>query len=156
MRSAHRAAALSSLLQRLDTVTVGHMGVKRGLLLGLIAREHVYIEGSPGIAKTLLGESIAAGLGLNSSFHTLHRDTRLQELVGDTVVVRSPLENGELIESSLRRGGILNAELAILDDLPRAPGEATVTITYSFAPWHPNPDFSCQFLACFECRVIYM
>ena len=56
----------------------------------------------------------------------MHRDTRLHELIGDTVIQRQPMQGGEgeLIQASLRRAGLLGSEFAILDDLSRAPGEA--------------------------------
>ena len=47
---------LRSLRHTLDASVVGHKDVKTALLLGLLAREHVYIEGPPGVAKTYLSE----------------------------------------------------------------------------------------------------
>jgi MoxR-like ATPase len=40
----------------MDHCIVGHDETKRGILLALTAREHVYIEGPPGTAKTMLAE----------------------------------------------------------------------------------------------------
>jgi MoxR-like ATPase len=42
------------LKEEMDNLVVGHEEVKLSLLLGIIAREHVYIEGPPGTAKTML------------------------------------------------------------------------------------------------------
>jgi MoxR-like ATPase len=104
---------------------VAHDEAKRVLLLGLVCREHVYFEGPPGSAKTRLAEVVAAAAGLSFFFYQLHRDTRLAELVGDVVLERRPLpEGGERIHQRVEPGGILTAELAVLDDVSRAPGEA--------------------------------
>jgi MoxR-like ATPase len=56
----------------------------------------------------------------------MHRDTRLAELIGDIQIAREPLKDGsgEVIRQQLRPGGILTAEVALLDDISRAPGEA--------------------------------
>ena len=91
----------------------------------LIAREHIYIEGPPGIAKTMLAELISSAANLDFYFYQFHRDTRLAELIGDMVIQREREgEHGELIAQSIRRGGVLTCELCVLDDISRSPGEA--------------------------------
>ncbi|CAK9010762.1 ER lumen protein-retaining receptor [Durusdinium trenchii] len=118
--------SLRVLQASLDEHVVGHKDVKRAMLLGLLAKEHVYVEGQPGIAKTLMSEIISQSTGLEPFFHQMHRDTRLAELVGESIVVRSRDESsgGEVIRQDILPGGILTAEIAILDDISRAPGEA--------------------------------
>lgn len=109
----------------MDARIIGHDAEKEAVLLALIAREHVYIEGPPGVAKTMLAETAAEATGLSFFFYQMHRDTKLQELVGDAVIVREPqAEGGELVRSLTRPGGILTSELCVLDDISRAPGEA--------------------------------
>lgn len=102
-----------------------------GILLALIAREHVYIEGPPGTAKTMLAEATAPrstavrvvlqvvsnAVGLDFFFYQLHRDTRLSELVGDMVVLREKdpeQEGGEVIRTVNRPGGILTSQVVPL------------------------------------------
>jgi len=109
----------------MDQNVLGHDQVKRGVLLALLAREHVYIEGPPGVGKTMLAEVAADATDLEFFFYQLHRDTRLQELVGDAVIHRETSPNGgEVIRQSNRPGGILTSEICVLDDISRAPGEA--------------------------------
>ena len=121
---------LEALRKLLDAHVVGHDETKQALLLGLVCREHVYLEGPPGSAKTRMAELAARGSSLSFFFYQLHRDTRLAELVGDVVVERHPLtsENGvsgaERIQQRILPGGILTAEVCVLDDISRAPGEA--------------------------------
>jgi MoxR-like ATPase len=117
---------LDPLRALLDERVVGHDDVKRALLLALVCREHLYLEGPPGSAKTLMAELAARGSALEFFFYQLHRDTRLAELVGDVVLERRPLAggDGERIHQAIEPGGILTAEVAVLDDISRAPGEA--------------------------------
>jgi len=109
----------------MDHQIVGQQSGKEAVLLALIAKEHVYIEGPPGVAKTMLAETAAQATGLSFFFYQMHRDTKLHELIGDAVIVREPQpDGGELVRSLTRPGGILTAELCVLDDISRAPGEA--------------------------------
>ncbi len=109
----------------LDRHVVGHDDAKGALLLALLCREHVYLEGPPGTAKTRMAELVARGTGLSFFFYQLHRDTRLAELVGDVVLERSPLGGGgERIAQRVEPGGVLDCDLCVLDDISRAPGEA--------------------------------
>eukprot|EP01047_Picozoa_sp_COSAG01_P046370 COSAG01_NODE_4348_length_5116_cov_1.582220_7_plen_57_part_00 len=38
---------------------MGQQQVKQAILLGLVAQEHIYIEGPPGVAKTFIAELAA-------------------------------------------------------------------------------------------------
>jgi MoxR-like ATPase len=114
-----------ALKEEMDKLVVGHEEVKTALLLGVISREHIYIEGPPGTAKTMLAEIISKAAQLRFFFYQLHRDTRLSELVGDLVISRELVDSGgELIKQRIMRGGILTAEICLLDDISRAPGES--------------------------------
>ncbi|GBG30265.1 ATPase ravA [Hondaea fermentalgiana] len=96
------------------------------MLLGLLAKEHVYLEGPPGVAKTMMSEIISESTGLEVFMYQMHRDTRLAELVGDSVIVRDrdATTGGEVIRQDIIPGGILTSEICVLDDISRAPGEA--------------------------------
>ena len=119
-------SALRKLRANMDDYIIGHHPVKEALLLALIGREHLYVEGEPGCAKTLLAEVTSMSAELDYYFYQMHRDTRLNELVGHAVLQRSALPGGpgEVIQQSLKPGGVLTAEVAVLDDICRAPGEA--------------------------------
>jgi MoxR-like ATPase len=115
----------AALLAQLDAQVVGHDEAKRALLLALLCREHIYLEGPPGAAKTRMAELAARASSLAFFFYQLHRDTRLAELVGDVVLERAPLAGGgERIAQRTLPGGIATAEVCVLDDISRAPGEA--------------------------------
>jgi MoxR-like ATPase len=118
--------ALQTVRDRLDEFVIGKNSVKEALLLSLIAQEHLFVQGEPGCAKTLLAEVTASTANLKFHFSQFHRDTRLAELVGDVVLERTPLDdgNGEIIAQRLSPGGMLTSEVVLLDDICRAPGEA--------------------------------
>merc|ERR1719174_1854503 len=83
------AAVAQQVQQHLESRVFGHEDDKLGLILGLLSSEHIYIEGPPGSAKTMLAETAATASGLDIFFYQLHRDTRLQELVGPEVLIRT-------------------------------------------------------------------
>jgi len=117
---------LQPLRDALDRHVVGHDEAKDAILLALVCREHVYVEGPPGTAKTRMAEVAAQASNLGFFFYQLHRDTRLPEIVGDVVLERraAPDGEGEMIHQRTLPGGILTAEVCVLDDISRAPGEA--------------------------------
>jgi len=115
---------LSHIKESMDRFVIGHDDIKEAILLGLIAREHVYVEGPPGTAKTMLAEIAAKAANLEFFFYQLNRDTRLSELVGDYIIHRERDEQSELIRQDIVRGRILTADICVLDDISRAPGEA--------------------------------
>ncbi|EOD26371.1 hypothetical protein EMIHUDRAFT_450255 [Emiliania huxleyi CCMP1516] len=116
---------LDRLRRSFDDHIVGHSDIKEAFLLALLAREHLYIEGPPGVAKTMLSEIVSKATDLRPFIYQCHRDTRLNELVGESVIVRSTDAGGrETIRQDVVPGGVLACELAVLDDISRAPGEA--------------------------------
>ena len=104
----------------------GHHEIKHGILLSFISNQHCYIEGPPGSAKTMLAEIAAKSADQDLFFLQLHRDSRVNDLVGDEVLVREFDEKhgGELVRVVNQEGGILDCDIAVLDDITRAPGEA--------------------------------
>jgi MoxR-like ATPase len=116
---------LQKILAQMDELVVGHDEVKTALLLGLLSREHIYLEGPTGSAKTMLAEIVARAAGLNFFFYQMHRDTRINELLGDVVIQKRDGPDGtEIIGQKIIKGGILTCQVAVLDDISRAPGES--------------------------------
>ena len=117
--------AIDNVFQAMDRKVVSHKKLKEALVLGMISQEHVYVEGPPGAAKTLISETISKSTDLEFFFYQLHRDTRLDEIIGDASIVREKTpDGGEIIKQTTVPGGILTAEVCVLDDITRCPGEA--------------------------------
>jgi MoxR-like ATPase len=120
--------ALLALRSALDAAVVGQGEAKTGLLLALLAREHAYLEGPPGCAKTLLAETLARASGARVASVRFHRDLREAELLGAVRLRRTGGPRGERLSREIEPGPLLVAEVAVLDDLPRAPGEAIALV----------------------------
>ncbi len=116
--------ALQRLVSAMDDVLVGQELAKRGLILALLSREHAYLEGPPGCGKSMLAESLTTLAGARSHTLAFHRDVRETDLLGDLVLRRTREGNVERLRVDIARGPMLEAEVALLEDLPRAPGEA--------------------------------
>ena len=113
----------------MDNAVVGHTNVKNGICLALIAKQHVYIEGPPGSAKTLLAETTANETNSKIFFTQLHRDTRINDLLGDEILIRETFiavsipSNGHVTYDQFERcvlaasGGIQPEPDIILDNL---------------------------------------
>ena len=108
----------------LDAAVIGQSEAKEAIVLAILAKEHVYLEGPPGVSKTFLAETAAESVGLATFVHQMHRDTRLSDLTGDPIIVREAADGGEVIAQRTRPGALLTCEFAVLDDVTRAPGEA--------------------------------
>ena len=121
---------VAKVREELDSRVVGHDSVKDGLFLALVAREHAFVEGDPGSCKTVLANLIAQSVDGVPYYHQCHRDTRISDLIGETVIVEKDiLDQQDTVASSavtaeVRHGGILTANLAVIDDITRVPGEA--------------------------------
>jgi len=108
----------------LDAVLLGHDDAKTGLVLALLAREHAYLEGPPGCGKSALGGALARIAGARAMHASFHRDTNASELLGAPRLRRERRGNAERLSFELMPGPLATAEVLLLDDLSRAPGEA--------------------------------
>ncbi len=116
--------AISALAAALDRALLGQEDAKTGVLLALLAREHAYLEGPPGVGKSRLAEAGVHAASGSPSLLALQRDTRLQDLVGPVQLRREPYGEGQRLRHQTLPGPLLGAELVLLDDLDRAPAQA--------------------------------
>lgn len=108
----------------LDEVLTGQEDAKTGLLLALLAREHAYLEGPPGCGKSTLVAAFAQIAGARTTQIHFHRDTSASELLGEPYLLRRRRERTERLSFERTPGSLTRAEVLLLDDLSRAPGEA--------------------------------
>jgi len=103
----------------------GRGETSEAILLAVVAGEHAYVEGPSGASKTALAETIIRSLKLKTFVYQFHRDTRASELLGDAVIERETSSpTTEIVKQRLQKGGLLVAEVSVLDEISRAPGEA--------------------------------
>ena len=119
---------LRALREALDERVVGQAEAKEALVLAVLARQHVYLEGPPGCGKSLLAAELAHHAGAEPVVVSLHRDTRRAELLGETWLRRRAVDGGERLSEELRPGALLAARFALIDDLFRAPPTLLVSL----------------------------
>ena len=112
---------LRSLREALDERVAGQEQAKEALILAVLARQHVYLEGPPGCGKSLLAAELAHHVAAEAVAVSLHRDTRRAELLGETALRRRRVDGGERLSEELRPGALLTARVVLIDDLFRAP-----------------------------------
>jgi MoxR-like ATPase len=119
---AARAAGASAqaILAALDTVVLGQERVLREVLVALLARGHVLLEGVPGTAKTLLVRALAKVLGL-----TFGRIQFTPDLMPSDVTGVSLLTGGA--QFTFRPGPIF-ADLLLADEINRAPAKTQAAL----------------------------
>ncbi len=122
--AAELSAAFVELRTALGRVLVGQDDAATGLTLALLAEQHAYLEGPPGCGKSELAASLAALSGARTHTLVFHRDIRETDLLGDVLLSRHSHRGHERLRRELIPGALLQAEVALLEDLPRSPGEA--------------------------------
>ena len=107
-------ATITAVRGEIAKAVVGQDAVVTGLLIGLLCRGHVLLEGVPGVAKTLLVRSLAAALSL--------QDKRLQFtpdlMPGD--VTGSLVYDARTAEFEFRAGPVFT-NLLLADEINRTP-----------------------------------
>ena len=121
-------SALEGLRECVHGVLEGQPEAATGCVLALLARRHALLEGPPGCGKSALAEGLARASGARTTLVAFHRETRASDLFGAPVLLRRAVEGGERLSLARDASASLEAEVLVLDDLPRAPGEV-------LAPW---------------------
>jgi MoxR-like ATPase len=124
---------LERLRARLEAHVPGQPDAVLALLVGLLAREHVLLEGPPGCGKSELARALGVLSGARLADPVLHRDLRAGDLLGDAVLEREIRPTGERLRQRRLPGALLDAELWLLDDLDRAPAEALAPLVRALA-----------------------
>ncbi|MCP3853403.1 MAG: MoxR family ATPase [Actinomycetia bacterium] len=110
------AALLEEILFEVKKVIVGQDRVVERLLVGLLARGHLLLEGVPGLAKTLAVETLAGVIG--GSFHRIQFTPDL--LPADIVGTRIFRAGEEKFDVEL---GPVFANFVLADEINRAPAK---------------------------------
>ncbi len=112
-----RAAELrEAVLREISRVYIGPTGTVELLLIALLARGHVLLEGVPGIAKTTLVKAFAATLGCTFRRIQFTPDLLPADITGTFVL---DLESRRF---ELRRGPVF-ANVILGDEINRAPAK---------------------------------
>ena len=77
---------IAKLRDEVGRVIVGQREMLDSVIMALIAREHVLLEGLPGVAKTTTVETFAAATGANSSTIQGTADKMPSDIIGSEVL----------------------------------------------------------------------
>ena len=113
-RTDEARAALAAVRAEVAKAVVGQDAAVTGLVLALVCRGHVLIEGVPGVAKTLLVRALAAALRLETSRVQFTPDLMPGDITGSLVYDTAA---GEF---SFRQGPVFT-QLLLADEINRTP-----------------------------------
>ena len=114
------AGTARQLLDQLGGVVLGQEAVLREVLLALLARGHVLLEGPPGTAKTLLVRALNEALGLEFRRIQFTPDLMPSDITGVSVLGTQG--------SFQFRPGPLFADLVLADEINRAPAKTQAAL----------------------------
>ncbi len=118
--------ALLALRQEIAKAVVGQDTVVTGLVIALINRGHVLIEGVPGTAKTLLVRATAAALSLESTRVQFTPDLMPSDITGSSVF------DSRTAEFRFHEGPLFT-NLVLADEINRTPPKTQAALLEAMA-----------------------
>ncbi len=119
-------AGLQNLTQQMGQIIVGQRGMVRALLMGLLSRGHILLEGLPGLAKTLAVKTFSQLIEAQYQRIQFTPDLLPSDLLG-TMIYRE--KTGEF---SLKKGPIFT-QLLLADEINRAPAKVQSALLEAMA-----------------------
>ena len=113
---AKKSAFVEPLLTEIGKAVVGQRKLLEALLIGLLCRGHVLIEGVPGLAKTRAVNALARALDLSFKRIQFTPDLLPSDLIG------TPVYHPGRGEFDIRKGPIF-AHVVLADEINRAPAK---------------------------------
>ena len=113
---ARESSFLDALHTETSRVIVGQEGMIERLLIGLLTKGHILLEGMPGLAKTLAIKTLAQAIDARFSRIQFTPDLLPADVVGTMVY------NPALSDFSVKKGPIF-ANLVLADEINRAPAK---------------------------------
>jgi len=107
---------VDDLRDEIGRVVVGQQYMVDRLLIGLLARGHVLLEGVPGLAKTLTVSALAQAIGTSFQRIQFTPDLLPADLLGTLIY------NQKEADFSIKKGPIF-ANLVLADEINRAPAK---------------------------------
>lgn len=111
-----RSAFADRLTAELGRIVVGQQGVVERVLIGLLTRGHLLIEGVPGIAKTLLAKSVAESVRADFSRVQFTPDLLPADLIGTLIY-------DQRNQTFVPRKGPVFTNFLLADEINRAPAK---------------------------------
>ena len=111
-----RAAPMERLLYEVKKVIVGQDHLLERLIVALLARGHILVEGVPGLAKTMAIKTLAEGIGGEFKRIQFTPDLVPADLIGTRIYNQKTGEFGTSL-------GPVFANLLLADEINRAPAK---------------------------------
>jgi MoxR-like ATPase len=107
---------IENIKSEISKVIVGQERLIDGLLIGLLTRGHILLEGVPGLAKTTAVNALASSLGLNFKRVQFTPDLLPSDIIGTEIY--DPSNN----EFKIKQGPVFT-NLLLADEINRAPAK---------------------------------
>jgi len=120
-RSADPREALGRVRAEVGKAVVGQDAAVTGLVLALLCRGHVLLEGVPGVAKTLLVRALASSLQLRTTRVQFTPDLMPGDVTGSLVY------DNRTAEFSFREGPVFT-NLLLADEINRTPPKTQASL----------------------------
>jgi MoxR-like ATPase len=117
-------AALEAVRTEVGKAVVGQDSVVTGLVICLLCRGHVLLEGVPGVAKTLLIRSLAAALSLRSTRVQFTADLMPGDITGSLIY------DAKTAQFQFREGPVFT-NLLLADEVNRTPPKTQAALLES-------------------------
>ena len=104
------------LFSEISKVIVGQKEMVEGMLIGMLSRGHVLVQGVPGLAKTLTVKTLADSMAMNFSRVQFTPDLLPADIIGTSIY--HPKDG----EFSVKKGPIF-ANIVLADEINRAPAK---------------------------------
>ncbi|QDK34563.1 MoxR family ATPase [Sphingomonas sp. IC081] len=135
------AALAADIREQIAKAVVGQHAAVEHMLIALMARGHVLLEGPPGTAKTFLAQSFAAAIGLDFGRIQFTPDLMPGDILG------SNLFNFQTSQFTLTHGPIF-CDLLLADEINRTPPKTQAALLEAMqerrvtldGTVHPLPD----------------
>ncbi|SHK05049.1 MoxR-like ATPase [Pseudonocardia thermophila] len=114
-------AALHAVRREVAKAVVGQDAAVTGLVVALLCRRHVLLEGVPGVAKTLLVRALAATLALDAKRVQFTPDLMPGDVTGSLVY------DARTAEFSFREGPVFT-NLLLADEINRTPPKTQASL----------------------------
>jgi MoxR-like ATPase len=113
--------ALTALRGEVGKAVVGQEAVVTGMVIALLCRGHVLLEGVPGVAKTLLVRALARGLALHDRRVQFTPDLMPGDVTGSLVY------DARTAEFTFREGPVFT-NLLLADEINRTPPKTQASL----------------------------